>query len=800
MTKTDRARVWLLAAVLALLLGGHLALRVVPPWRELVQADGQIVLPENDPWFHYREALYTNAHFPAIQRTEDVSRYPEVERVESSGLWDVTLAGIARVAALGRASPHAVAWVCLLLPPLAGIGVLLLLFRVACVNGPPSLGAWLVAWSVLAPGSTLTRTGLGFCDHHVAEMALSLLCLLAVVRLLRRAYAGPAKRWWQPAWLEALPLVIFLFTWLGAPIYLLLTALVLVAAAVVAVLNDGNARPTVVAGTRFWLAFVIMAGAAAALWPGLVMRRDLFTASLAGAVATAVLLPVLGWALERAARRFGAAKAMAGFVALTAAALAIGYFSSADLRTGEGFLLGRKSPLVQENMPVTFGYYFRLTGLAGLIAIAAPAVGIVTGAWKRASWTVTVAWSFGLLMLWYRTWDYDYLGGLHALVLSGCAFGACAAGRTRAGKPALSWPLLATATAIVAVLALMWGIGGGVYAPARVYRERLVLANAGWREAMDWLHRQPPPPAPDFSKKLPRGRAGVLTGWMWGNLANTLGGWPAVSARYLDAEAIEPFFLADESAMRAAPLRGSTVADAVRYVVTDAALLGRYFEGALASSGRKLEDLRARESFADRGGRAGTFETRGPNYRAFLLHRLAMDDGAGLQHFRLVYASAQETFLRQTFDAKLGRVETWSDTIETPAQRVQAAAACAAGFWHEPRGKSYAGHIVPTVQIYEQVAAACVTGRALPGELVAITIPLRARAGRRSLVYRQTATTADNGIYVLTVPYATGPMQHCDVQTDGPAEVSCGTEVRPVAISDEAARAGDTVAGPDFRL
>ena len=798
MTNIDRSRVWLLSGILALLLGGHLALRVIPAWHELVLPDGRIVLPENDPWFHYREALYTNAHFPAVQRMEDVSRYPEVERVESSGLWDVTLAGIAQIVALGRASPRAVAWVCLLLPPLAGAGVFLLLFRAARNNGPPALGVWLVAWAVLAPGSTLTRTGLGFCDHHVAEMALSLLCLLAVLRLLRRADEEPAKPWWRPAWFEALPLVIFLFTWLGAPIYLLLTALVLVAATMLAVLNGKSARQTAVAGTRFWLAFMIMAGAAAVVWPDLMMRRDLFVASLAGAAVAAAVLPGIGWALAQAARRFGPGRSVAGFLGLAIAALAVGYFASADARAVDGFLLGRKSPLVQENAPVTFPFYFRLTGIAGLIAIAAPAIGIVTGAWKRASWTVTVAWSFSLLMLWYRTWDYDYLGGLHALVLTGCALGAIAFERMEAGRPPLPWLLPAAITAAVAILSVGWGVGGGLYAPAGVYRERLVMAHRGWREAMDWLRTQPPPPAPDFAKRLPRGRAGVLTGWMWGNVVNTLGGWPAVSARYMDAEAIEPFFLEDEAKVRAAPLRGSTVAEAVRYVVTDASLLGSYFEGALASSGRKLDDFRAREIVANRIGGVEERETRGPRYRALFLHQLAVDDGANLRNFRLIYESVQETFLRQTFDPKLGRVETWSNLIEAPDQRAQAAAACASRLWHEPRGESYAGHIVPSVRIYEQVEGARVVGHAPAGARVTITIPLRARADGRRFSYRQNAMTAADGAYTFVVPYATTIMNGSEVQADGPALVAVVSQKKAITISDRAVRDGVVCTGPDF--
>ncbi|HWA87053.1 MAG TPA: hypothetical protein VG710_12565, partial [Opitutus sp.] len=765
---------------------------------ELVLPDGRIVLPENDPWFHYREALYTNAHFPAIQRMEDVSRYPEVERVESSGLWDVTLAGIARIAAFGRASPHVVTWVCLLLPPLAGVAVFLLLFRVVAVNGPPSLGVWLVAWAVLAPGSTLTRTGLGFCDHHVAEMALSLICLLAVLRLLRLADDEPAKPWWRPAWLEALPLVLFLFTWLGAPIYLLLTALVLTAAAMLAVLNGKSARPVMVAATRFWLGFVVMAGAAAAVWPDLMMRRDLFAASLAGAAAATVVLPAFGWTLERAARRFGPGKSVTGFLALTAAALAVGYFTSADVRAVDGFLLGRKSPLVQENAPVTFAYYFRLTGLAGLIAIATPAIGIVAGAWKRTSWTVPVAWSFSLLMLWYRTWDYDYLAGLHALVLAGCALGAIAFERAQSGKPPLPWLFPPVATAAVAVLAIGWGVGGGFYAPANVYREQLVMAHPGWREAMDWLRAQRPPPAPDFSKKLPRGRAGVLTGWMWGNVVNTLGGWPAVSARYMDAEAVEPFFRDNETAVRAAPLRGSTVAGAVRYIVTDASLLGSYFEGALASSGRKLNDYRGRESIVHRVGHEKSVETRGPRYRALFLHQLAVDGGGELQHFRLVYESAQETFLRQTFDPKLRRAETWSNLIETPQQQEQAAAACASGVWHEPRGESYAGHIVPSVRIYEQVEGARIVGRAPAGARVTISIPLRAPADGRRFDYRQDTTADAGGAYVLVVPYATTTMEGSDVQAEGRALVMITSGEKAVAISDRAVRTGTVCAGPDF--
>ncbi|MES2692243.1 MAG: hypothetical protein V4773_02140 [Verrucomicrobiota bacterium] len=787
-------------AVLALLLLLHLAVRIIPPLREMVQPGGEIVLPDNDSWFHYREALYTNAHFPAIQRVEDTSRYPEVERIEASGLWDVTLAGLARIVALGEASPRAVAWVCLLLPPLLGAVVFLLLARVAAVDGPPALGVWLVAWGVLAPGATLTRTGLGFCDHHVAEMVLSLVCLLAVLHALRRVAHEPPRAWWRLAWLEVAPLVVFVFTWVGAPIYVLLTALVFGVAVLARVIEGLPAAPVARAGARLLAAFVVLAGLASLVWPDLVMRRDIFKVALGGAGIAAVALPALVWCLEPAARRFGAVRAVLGWAALVAALAAIAYVVSPTLRAYSGFLLGRKSPLVQENAPVTLLFYFKVTGIPGVIAIATIAIGIVTDAWRRLTWLVTVAWSFSLLMLWYRTWDYDYLAGLHALVLAGCAIAAIGTLREKQGKPALCRPALAGITAGVAVLAVGYGIGGSPYIPASIYRDRLMVAHPGWRQAMAWLRAQPAPPAPDLTQKLPRGRSGVLSEWGTGNLVNTLGGWPAVSARYMDAEAIEPLMRETEAAVRSAPLRGSTVAEAVRYVVFDAALLGRYFDGTLRSSGRDPKDFETKEAIAGAGGRIKVFTTLGPKYRALFAHQLAVDGGPGLQHFRLMYESPQETFLRQRIGAKTSLTETWSDFVETPEQRVQTAAACAAGFWQEPEGQAFAGHILPSVRIYEQVPGAQVIGRATPGRRVTFTLPLRAHATGRRFVYEQTVVADGAGLFRLIVPYATEPVPGSDVKPDGPADLAHAATHRPIAISEAAVQAGETIDTGDWMI
>lgn len=771
-----RLLIWLL---LGGLLASYVAVRVIPPWQELVRPEGTIVLPGNDEWFHYRQALYTNEHFPRLQRYEDVGRYPQVERVEAVGLWNLTLAGIARGIALGAPSAQAVGWVCLWAPPVGGALALLVLFLVIRVHGSPALGLWLVSWGVLNAAGTFTRTGMGFCDHHVAEMILSLWCLLALLRLL--AAGAAARRWWRPAWSAALPFALFLFTWVGAPLYLFLMAGVLALAAILATIAGVRALPVTITGTRLLLGVLVLAGLPAALWPDLVMKPKYFMAALVGAGLAAGALPILGWVLDRASARLGPGWAGLGALSIISAGLvACGLWSTTAAHYA-GLLLDRRTPYVAEHAAVNFSSYFQMTGVAGVLALAAPAVGILTGAWKRPGWIVTVAWSMALLLLWYRTWDFDYLAGLHALVLTGAMLGAWASARESAGKTSVPVPALTGMTAVMLLLIWPLRISAFPFVTATWYRERAVLAHAGWQQAMAWLREQPPPP-PDFSADLPRGCAGVLVDWSMGNVVNTLGGWPAVAARFPDVGAAAPFWLEAETAVRAAALRGSTVAATVRYVALDARMLGDQMDASLRIAGRNPAEFMS--------GEPPRFSAR---WHATLAYRLVVRDGNGLGHFRLVYESPSETFLRQRYDHQGKMLVADSTRLESSGRREEIILAIAAGAWNEDGRKAFDGALVPSVRLFEQVAGARVTGRGLPGEEVEFSLPLHVVTTGRRFTYRQATQCDSEGNFVLNVPYATGPMTRSEVQAVGPARLVAGGRIWPVHIPEQLVQSGAAV-------
>lgn len=774
---------WWPWAALGLLMLVLLATRVLPGWSALVPAEGgALVLPENDPWYHFRQARHVMEDFPQLLRDDPYSHYPSVLANDAAGLYDVALAVAAKaLAALTGLEPErALGWVCLWFPPLAMAAVLALVFVRVRRDGSTGLGVLMAGWAVLLPGAALAKTSLGFCDHHVVEMLAGLVCIHFLHTLVVAERERPG-RWWRPAWGAALPLAAFQFTWVGAPLWLPVFALALAGQLVADVVGGVGARPVLRAAARFWGAFGIWVAGAGLLWPELVMVPWLWRFTLIGTVTLLAGVALAEWFFGTPRWRAGSGARLA--VGLGVAALAGGaaWLTEPAVRSLAGTLIGPKSTVVSENIPVTAAYYFRVTGLAGVFALLVPVVGIWTGAARRAGWWVAVLSSLGFLASWVRTHDYGYQGALHAVVLSGCFFGAVA----RSGRGRWAWPTAATLVVVLGVWPLRWT--GPLWKAKEAYAEsETLLATPAWREAMAWLREARPP-----ASEPPAGRAGVLTDWTTGNLVNTLARRPSTSSRFPEAEGLRPLLAESEAAARALPLRGSRVAEAVRFVALEPRTIGEYFKAHNDTAGIGPERYEGEGEFIDADYARRLLPTLGQGYDDAFAVRLLRSDGTGLGHFRLVYESRQEVFLRLVWDPVTGALGPQAAPVTSSEERARwVSRSMARVVWKEGGRWAYQGRVLAAVKIFEQVEGARVTGRAEAGASVTLRLPLRMRTSGRSFIYERTARAGDGGEFELVCPHATEAVEGRDVESTGPAELVWAGGRGRVRITEEAVQGG----------
>lgn len=784
--------------------------RVVPAWDVVLPGSGEVRLLEIDAYYHLRHARFAAHHFPSLLRFDPGSRFPEGERANAAGLFDLALGAAALVLAGGRPSDAAVASAAAWAPALLGALAVVALYVLA--RGVAGRGTALLACLLfgLYPGTSLGRTLLGFADHHAAEIVLALLCAAGLVRCLRQARgpaAPPARR---PAWRDALPLVLFLFTWNGAPLYLGLTALVLLAVGAFELGRGIPARATAVAAFRYGAALFLATAAVIVLRPNLVMEDGSARLLLGCALfATGPALSIS--AIDRAACR-GAPRPLCAAAALLLPLLAVGLaasLSESGARAAEVFLR-TKSALVNEQKPVDAGVLWSHFGPLLLLAAAALPLAL-REAWRepgRRLALVPVVFGWLLVALWCAVHDYDYTPPAFLALVAALAAAAALRLVGRSGRRPVAI-LLA-----LALVAPVWPLGMVASPwPARADVLALRELDEGWSQALGWMREHTPEPglAPDAAVPgwaggdlaYPPGSYGVLSSWESGNFVAALAGRPAAEARGFRQGSFA-FFLA-ESEKRGLELLCPRCGEGeeIRYVVTDSRSLGDYFLAKVLQTGRELEHFRG--VWGVHPGEAGEVALMGfgEAYRRTLAARLHLDDGNGLGHFRLVYESPQRSYL--TYVARPGsaglefrRRALPIDSDETLAR--YAASAAEAGVVATPLGLLYDGQVGASVKVFERVAGARVTGRAPPGARVEASLALRSLETGRSLSYRRAVHAGRDGRFELALAHpTTGGDSGSALRAEGPYVlriVSAGLEPLPLhqlEVSEAAVREGGRI-------
>jgi asparagine N-glycosylation enzyme membrane subunit Stt3 len=212
----------------------------------------------------------------------------------------------------------------------------------------------------------------------------------------------------------------------------------------------------------------------------------------------------------------------------------------------------------------------------------------------------------------------------------------------------------------------------------------------------------------------------------------------------------------------------------VRYCIADAQTAGDFLLSGLQMAGEDVKDyveIFIPGTMPDR--RLMRFSDR---YARSMIARLYEGDGAGLGHFRLVYASPDETLLAyhapRDGGAIIRKATPFADAEEAALWRGALADRRPVVLSDEI---VYDGRIGPAVKVFEQVAGARLVGDAAPGVALEAHLDLAARgSGRNGHTFRYVRSgRADaNGRFEITVPYPTelAPVSS-DVAARAPYEI-----------------------------
>jgi dolichyl-diphosphooligosaccharide--protein glycosyltransferase len=767
-------------------------------------APGEIRLFDTDPYYHFRHGRYAAEHFPHLLRW-DPGIYPAGTPSLYVGLFDLGMGAAAVI--LGGSHPdlavmeRVAAWT----PPvLAAVGVLAL-FWLAWVTVGPLIAALACIFFVLDPGLSASRGLLGYPDHHIAEIFLGLATIAGLTQVLQRSRAPRPPPWYRPAILGALPLSLFIFTWLGAPIYLVLIGVSLFLVVTVEIARGAGGGDVSTATTRYGLGALLVLVPVALLVPWMPLNPHIFRQTLVAIVLLAGGMPlyvhVLGALIRRGLPTWAAALAGVAGVALVVAGL---YFIVPDGKLLAAELLEVKTELVREQAPVTLrGYFYLGSGPAGFAFLALPLVLIDAARGRDRRFALAPIMVGALVVaLWLRTHDYGYAAPGYLALLAAFVTARLLELARRRWLQALIALVLAASVAVP--LYFEW-----VVPPQRGADnlKGLMILDEGWVHALRWVRDHTPKlqigPAttipPDHHFRHPPGDYGVLAFWDFGHFIAAIAERAPFAAGGISGGLASWFLIEDEEQAIKPDALGMQEGEHARYVMVDARTAADFFMAGLKMADRALEDFKQPLQRYDVHGTPMMLWTFGDRYKKTMIGRLYLGEGREVSHYRLLYQSPERSAL--FFDAK----PTLNGTEVT--RRSMMFDGKLDSMWmklakngkpvNNGPGALYDVSIAPTVKVYEEVAGAVLDGYAEPGATVVASLDLVDRVGDRPVHYTRTGTADAQGRYLLRVPYPTDEGGDTNVRPTGPYELKSGDKVLgKVAVASDAVASGARVLVP----
>jgi len=621
-------------------------------WPMVFTADGVHFLG-NDTLYHMRRVFQAVNGGLAIPELDLFLNYPAGLHPNWPPLFDQGIAALALLLGGGHPSGELIEVVGALTPPVLGALTIPLLYHIArrLMSRPAALAA--AAAGVLLPYA-IQISVLGRPDHHVAAVFGAALLLLTSMQAME---AATIRRAIRNGGLAGAALFLCLGVWMGSLLMIVATAAAFMIA-LPAAHRDSPRR------TRLTVAGATLFATAALLFAPLGLTSHFarsgmpawdapspFHLFLLGGTALALVACNGGLTAVRpgpSRRRLTALGVSLLLLALIAAG-AIQVNMVALLSEGSQWML-KQDPLLMrlvESQPLT--WQTAQENFTRLILLMPLLLGWTLweqdGQQRRMTAILLACWSLALAVAALRQERFSDLLSLIAAILIGKAVEGALRGVTRIWRGEVRTTMLQRGRLSTIAAALLL-LGGGVYAalpPARWLRGYWYsaprLSRGPIYELCHWLRDQTPDPGGYDDGRRPA--YAVLASWPYGHAITYIGRRPNVANPYVGwkenrAANLLPyrFYVSDDPEAAMAMLR----AYGVRYVVVTETLLSGHYADMLQAL-----DLPHDGFFHTRETSAGPIHRPSERMRQSMVHRLYVENGAGLARFRLVYRSTAQT-------------------------------------------------------------------------------------------------------------------------------------------------------------
>ncbi|WP_321419212.1 oligosaccharyl transferase, archaeosortase A system-associated [uncultured Methanomethylovorans sp.] len=798
-------------------------IRTIPKAKVFV-AENFVKFSENDPWYHLRNVESMLHNFPHMLWFDAYTKYPLGTEQVYAPLFDMLLGIIIWILGLGNPSQELIYTVSAYYPVFIASLVVIATYFVTKWIFDRRVGLLAAILIALAPGQILSRSIIGFNDHHIAEVLFSTMTAAFLVMAIKVAREHPITfSSLKEAPIEtikpALPYFIltgvsmgaYTLTWKGALFFSLIIGIYITVQHVVDHMHGRTTDYLAVGGMIIFAVTLMMV----LMVPELGGTKRTQEIGLMAGIVAFPLLTLLSTEMQK--RKMNAKiyplTILTGVMAVlltskiafpsvyTMLIGVFGYFK----RTGGGLTIGEASPL--DLFDGSFYYYFAVMGFVSILGLAI----LTYEATKKKNTqekTLLIVWTFMVLWAMLQQNRFSYYYAVNAAILSayvGIKFMDLAgwkdlklnnlmttekiksksAGKTKETAIHKLKPIHIISLIIVIVVLVLPN-----YSLATQQAQYVGGPGDEWLEALNWMRINTPDPGLDYYElyetpasgevyPYPDTAYGVMSWWDYGDWIEVIGrripnanpfqqgiGGRRDSIEEENQPGASTFFTASSEEEATAVLKAIHPDEnkmGARYIVSDVEMAtGKFY----AMSAWTLD---TDNYYIPVQTDQGVMTVPGERYFNSMEAKLHIFDTNGLKHYRMVHESPGVT---SSQSQEIGYKNVYNVLF---------------GGKIKEENSGY-------VKIFEYVEGAKITGTAPAGENVTISTTISTSQGR-SFTYSQTTTS--DGTYSFIVPYSTeGPISgqtQFDVAPTQPYQISYGNVVKEVKVTENEVLQGNTV-------
>uniref|UniRef100_UPI004046D3E1 oligosaccharyl transferase, archaeosortase A system-associated n=1 Tax=Methanolobus sp. WCC4 TaxID=3125784 RepID=UPI004046D3E1 len=766
----------------------------------------------NDPWYHLRNVESILHNFPHILWFDAYTHYPNGTQQVFAPLYDLVLSTIIWIIGLGNPSTELTQTISAYYPIILGVLVIIPTYYTAKWVFDYRVGLLAATLITVAPGQFLSRSIIGFNDHHIAETLLTTTISMFLIMALKASHErniifkdltdrkyDHLKAVLPYVILAGIALGTYSLSWLGAIFFSFILGIYFTAQHII---NHMHKRETgylaIIGALVFFVALLMV------LTMPELRERDLMIKGFLAGIIAFPFFTILS--IEFKKRKLNERYYPLSILSLSVIVVILSKVVSPStyalitslasffMRTGGGLTIAEASPLLSIGGQFSLAPLWYNFGALGYISFIALAILIYRAFTQKNTpentflivWTLMIIWA----MLQQNRFAYYYSVnaailsawvGIKVLELSG--WKDLITDIKDKAFSAKNIKAMHIISAIFIILVLIYPS----YSLAMQQSQGTGGPNGYWIEATTWLRYNTPDPGLDYyesyekpadgeSYEYPDTAYGVMSWWDYGHWIEVIGhripnanpfqqgvGGRRNSIEEENQPGASTFFTAPSEEEATAVLEAihpDPEKAGARYVISDVEMAtGKFY--AMAAWTLDTENY-----YIDVQTDSGYMTVPGPRYYSSMEARLHMFDGNGLKQYRLVHespaGSTQEPGYKNVYNQLFGGSLSEEDT----------------GY----------------VKIFEYVEGATITGTAPANETVTISNTIMT-GQMRTFTYSQ--STSSDGTYSFIVPYSTeGPIEgetQFDTMPMGPYVISYGDTTQQVSVNEMDVLNGNTI-------